>query len=224
MGNQRTTAIPVHGQRWRFERPWLTFFGGWLLAHLIGGAVAGVVELRLQFLGTLVLAGSAVAVVEWFFLRSTLPRAGRWALMLALGWPLAHLLYTLVPGRFSEVITWLVAHGFFWPVFWLNCFRLAFVLFIIGALQWVITRPLPVVGRWWLGVSLVAGAGQGALNATLCMAYCDLITARFGTVILGMFLGSSGWLGYALITGLILTLRQQHLINTNQSAFIIQPP
>ncbi len=193
--------------------PYPPLLAGWLVANLLGGAVGGVVEARFEFLGTLVLMGSAVGLAQWLLLRGRLPRAGYWAWVMALGWPLANLLWIAIGDRFAPLIQALTDHGWLWEVFWLNALRMPVILGSISILQ-----ALVLATRWralprWLLANLVGGAVMGAISATTCLVACAATTQIAGTLATGALLGALSWSGYALITGpMLLSLVRQSKI------------
>lgn len=182
----------------------LPFFTGWIVANLLGGALGGILEARLQFLGTLVLVGSMVGLLQWLFLRRYMQQAAPWAWMMALGWPFANLLRIEISPFFTPLIEMLTSRGWLWEVFWLNVFQTPVVLAVIGILQALWLPP-----RWrtlpsWFLANIAGGAVLGAVGATVCLQYCDRITAVAGSTTTGLVLGAFSWAGYALVTGPVL--------------------
>jgi hypothetical protein len=179
--------------------PHSTFVVGWLLINLIGGAAAGTLETRLEFLGTLLLAGTPPALLQGLYLRHHLPRAWLWALMLAVGWPLAHLLYVNSQAWLTTpLVSSLTARALLWEVFWLNVIRLSFVMLLVGVRRryrlWLI----------WPAVSLVGGALLGGMGATVCRLGCAPLAATGGPLLVGATLGAVSWGAYALLTAPVL--------------------
>jgi len=187
------------------------FLAGWIVANLVGGALGGLLEARLQFLGTLVLVGSTVGLLQWFLLRRYLPHPVGWAWAMVLGWPLGSLLRVAMGDFFTPLITMLTLKGWLWEVFWLNFLEMPVTLALIGILQalWLAPRRR-TVPSWFLANS-VGGAVLGGVGATVCFQACDRITAVAGTMTTGLVLGALSWAGYALVTGPVLAalLRQR---------------
>ncbi|MEZ4682459.1 MAG: hypothetical protein R2932_50460 [Caldilineaceae bacterium] len=177
---------------------------GWLALHLLGGAVAGLLEAEFQFLGTLVLAGLPIAVVQWLYLRHRRGRAIPWALAFALGWPVAHLCYTLLPAWYTPLIRMASTYTALWEVFWINLFRLATVLLIISLVQWLVALRRQRNGWYWIPAGTLGGALLGAVGATVCRYGCDVINVAAGPSVVGVVLGALGWGAYATVTGPIL--------------------
>jgi len=205
----------MHDQRFVVQSRWLPLWVGWLVTNFIGGTLAGVIEARFEFLGTLVLAGSMVGLAQWLFLRGRLPRAGWWAWAMALGWPLAYLVWIANSDRFAPLIQLFMANGWLWEVFWLNVLRMPVILGLISIWQALI---LPT--RWWalprwLLANLLGGALVGAIAATVCLVACDVTTQTAGSLVTGALLGALSWSGYALITGpvLIRLVRQPKMLH-----------
>ena len=188
----------------------LPFFTGWIVANLLGGALGGILEARLQFLGTLVLVGSMVGLLQWFFLRRYMKQAAPWAWMIALGWPFATMLGVAVSDSFTPFVEVLVIRGWLWEVFWLNVFQTPITLAVIGILQALWLTP-----RWrtlpsWFLANIAGGAVLGGVGATVCLQSCDRITAVAGSTTTGLVLGALGWAGYALVTGPVLAFLLRH--------------
>ena len=178
-----------------------TFVIAWLLAHLVSGAAAGMVEVRLEFLGTLILAGIPVAMAQGLYLRIQLPRARLWALTLAVGWPVAHLLYTGSHSWPTFLVATLTTLPFLWELFWINFIRLSFVMLLVGMGQWLFTLRSYRRSPFWPMVSLLGGALLGGMNATICRFSCDQLNMVGGPLLVGTVLGALGWGTYALVTG-----------------------
>ncbi len=198
----------------------LPFVVGWLLINLVGGAAAGILETRLEFMGTLLLAGFPVALGQGFYLRHHLPHSWRWTLILFSGWPLAHLLYISSQPLLTPLVTWLSASPWLWEVFWINFVRLGFVLCLVGLAQWLIVlRSYP--GSWqWPPLSLLGGALLGGAGATICRLGCDQLSSIGGSWLVGMVLGALGWVAYALCTAPLL----QDLLRHTESRHATSAP
>ncbi len=192
----------------------LPLWAGWLVANFVGGALGGVIEARFEFLGTLVLLGSMVGLAQWLLLRAYSPRAVYWALAIALGWPLANLVWISSSDHFAPLIQALTDHGWLWEVFWLNALRMPVILGPIAIVQaWVLAPHWGALSRWLLA-NLLGGAAMGAISATVCLVACAATTQLAGPLTTGALLGALGWSGYALVTGpvLVYLLRQrEHL-------------
>ncbi len=183
-----------------------TFVVGWLLINLIGGAAAGILETRLEFLGTLLLAGTPPALLQGLYLRHHLARAWLWALTLAVGWPFAHLLYVNSQAWLTTpLVSALTALAILWEVFWLNVMRLSFVMLLVGVGQWLGLRRGYRLWLIWPVVSLLGGALLGGVSATVCRLGCAPLAATGGTLLVGATLGAVSWGAYALLTAPVLT-------------------
>ena len=182
----------------------LPFLFGWIVANLIGGAVGGLLEARLQFLGTLVLLGSTVGVAQWFFLRRYLRHPVGWAWSMALGWPLGSLLRVAVSDAFTPLLLSLTLKGWLWEVFWLNFLEMPVTLAVVGLLQALWLPPRQRTVPSWLLANGIGGAVLGAVGATVCLYGCDRVTALAGAMTTGMVLGALSWAGYAIVTGPVL--------------------
>ncbi|HRW06003.1 MAG TPA: hypothetical protein P5121_12945 [Caldilineaceae bacterium] len=193
-------------------------YSGWLLTNLLGGVVAGVLETKLQFLGTLILAGLPLAVAQGIYLRRRLAYPWKavwlWSVAVAMGWPAAHLLYVRDRTWATPLINLVDMLPFGGGVVGINVVRLAFVLLIIGFAQWLVMAWLVAPQRrsawllYWPLLSTVAGAGLGGVQANLCRVACDPLGQWGGSLLVGATLGAVGWLFYALIVGPFLPLSQ----------------
>jgi hypothetical protein len=189
----RTPSFPV--------RPFLL---GWIVANGIGGALGGLLEARLEFLGTLVLVGSMVGLGQWLFLRHTLPRPALWAWAMAIGWLLGNLLRVNIGGFITPLAQELTLQGWFWEVFWLNFLQMPVTLAVIGLLQGFLLTPRRRAVPSWMLINAIGGAVLGGIGATFCLHFCDLVTATAGMMITGLLLGALSWIGYAVVTGPVL--------------------
>lgn len=180
------------------------FLVGWVVVNGVGGALGGLLEARLEFLGTLVLVGSMVGVCQWLFLRPRFARAALWAWAMAIGWLLGNLLRVTIGGFFSPLVQELTLRGWLWEVFWLNTLQMPVTLAVIGLLQGLLLRPRQRAAPRWLLINVVGGAVLGATGATFCWHYCDWITTTAGLLVTGLLLGAVSWIGYALVTGVVL--------------------
>ena len=126
----RTTSFPA-----------LPFLLGWIVANGIGGALGGLLEARLEFLGTLVLVGSMVGLGQWLFLRHKLAHPALWAWAMAIGWLLGNLLRVNIGGFITPLAQELTLQGWFWEVFWLNFLQMPVTLAVIGLLQGFLLTP-----------------------------------------------------------------------------------
>lgn len=190
--------------------PLLPFLAGWVVANGIGGALGGLLEVRLEFLGTLVLVGSMVGLCQWLFLRRKPVRAALWAWAMALGWLLGNLLRVNIGDIFTPLAQALTLRGWLWEVFWLNFLQMPVTLAVIGLLQGLLLPPRPRSVFYWLLINIIGGAVLGAAGATFCLYFCDRITATAGVMTTGLLLGALSWAAYALVTGPVLLSLLHH--------------
>ncbi|MEO1148290.1 MAG: hypothetical protein AAFY26_22155 [Cyanobacteria bacterium J06638_22] len=175
--------------------------GAWLLANIIGGSVANFFEIRLQFLGELVLTGGIVGIAQAFVFRPYRWLAFGWGITTAIAWVLANSLEIAVLTEISDSLTdALVRTGWFWEVFWLNFVRMAVVLMLVAIPQAVLLWRYNSLSWVWIPTNIVAGAVLGAAGATACFWWCDDLRG----LLLGILLGSVSWGSYALVTGPVL--------------------
>ena len=143
--------------------PVLPFLLGWIVANGIGGALGGLLEARLEFLGTLVLVGSMVGLGQWLFLRHTLPRPALWAWAVAIGWLLGNLLRVNIGGFITPLAQELTLQGWFWEVFWLNFLQMPVTLAVIGLLQGFLLTPRRRAVPSWMLINGIGGAVLGGI-------------------------------------------------------------
>jgi len=189
------------GQEAPASRHVMSLIPAWLVANILGGAIAGALDVQFQFLGLLVLAGIPVGFAQGFGLRPYLRRAWRWAVVTALAWPLANFLeVSLLQQPGDWVVQSLTGTGLLWEVFWMNLVRMGGVLALVAIPQgWLLWEQ--GLSPWvWIATSLVGGAVLGAIGATACLWWCPLLRGS----VLGLLLGGTSWLGYALVTSLAL--------------------
>lgn len=191
----RTTSFPV-----------LPFLLRWVVANGIGGALGGLLEARLEFLGTLVLVGSMVGLCQWLFLRHRLARPALWAWAMAIGWLLGNLLRVNIGHIFTPLAQALTLRGWLWEVFWLNFLQMPVTLAVIGLLQGLWLTPRRRTVPSWVLINVIGGAMLGGVGATFCLHFCDLVTATAGVMTTGLLLGALSWIGYAMVTGPVLAL------------------
>lgn len=187
----------------------LPFLAGWLVANGIGGALGGLLEARLEFLGTLVLVGSMVGACQWFFLRHKLARPALWAWAMAIGWPLGNLLRVTIGSAISPLALDLALRGWLWEVFWLNFLQLPVTLAVVGLLQGLLLTPRRRAVPGWVLINVIGGAILGGVGATFCLHFCDRITVMAGVMTTGLLLGAVSWIGYAMATGPVLAILLQ---------------
>ncbi len=193
------------------------FLIGWVVANGVGGALGGLLEARLEFLGTLVLVGSMVGLGQWLFLRHRLARPALWAWAMAIGWLLGNLLRVTIGSFFTPLIQELTVRGWLWEVFWLNFLQMPVTLAVIGLLQGLLLTPRRRAVPSWVLINVIGGAILGGVGAAFCLYFCDLVTATAGMMTTGLLLGAFSWIGYAIVTGpaLVILLRTPANITAN---------
>jgi len=175
--------------------------GAWLLANIVGGSIANFFEIRLEFLGTLVLTGGIVGIAQAFVFRQYRWLALGWGIATAIAWVVANTLeISLLTDLSDRLTTALVNTGWLWEVFWLNVVRMAIVLTLVAIPQAVLLWRYNSLSWIWIPTNILAGAALGAASASACFWWCD--EAR--GLLLGILLGSASWGGYALVTGPVL--------------------
>lgn len=180
----------------------LSTLGAWLLANIIGGSVANFFEIRLQFLGAIVLTGGIVGIAQAFVFRPYRWLAFGWGIATALAWVLANTLEIAMLNDMRESLTTaLVSTGWLWEVFWLNVVRMAVVLTLVAIPQSLLLWRYNSLSWVWVPTNIVAGAALGAAGAAACFWWCAAVN---NGLLLGILLGSVSWGVYALVTGPVL--------------------
>jgi hypothetical protein len=179
----------------------------WTLATAIAGAIVGALEESgFQFLATLVFTGLFVGTAQWLILRHYIPKSFWWIVVSTLGWIFGLMLSLSLDGILNPIIQFLSRLGA-WEVFWMNLVSQPFVLAILAAAQ------LPILGRsvrkayWWIPVSVLGGALQGASGSAI--AYIIQPGVLPGSSAAALSYGS-GWLTYGIVTGICLQWLLRH--------------
>jgi hypothetical protein len=179
----------------------------WTLATAIAGAIVGALEVSgFQFLATLAFTGLLIGVAQWLILRYYIPQAFWWIGVSTLGWIFGLLLLLSSDVALDPLIQFLSTLGA-WEVFWMNLVGQPIVLAVFGAAQFPILRRFVRKAHWWILVSAVGGALEGAGSSTV--AYIlrpGLLPEPFTTALTY----GSGWLGYGIVTGICLQWLLRH--------------
>jgi hypothetical protein len=178
----------------------------WTLATTIAGAIVGALEASgFEFVATIFFTGLLIGVAQWLVLRQYIPKAFWWIVVSTLGWTLGLVLLSS-DVTLDPVIQLLNTLGA-WEVFWMNLVKQPIVLAIFGAAQFPILRRFVRKAHWWILVSALGGAIQGASGSIV--AYIlppGLLPAPFPTALVY----GSGWLSYGIITGICLQWLLRH--------------
>jgi hypothetical protein len=94
-----------------------------------------------------------------------------------------------------------------WPVFWTNLVTRPIELAIFGAAQFPILRRFVRKAHWWILVSALGGALQGAIGSTVAHI---LQPGLLPTPFLTALIYGVGWLGYGIVTGIGLQWLLRH--------------
>jgi hypothetical protein len=179
----------------------------WTLATAIAGAIVGALEASgFQFLATLVFTGLFIGTAQWLILQHYIPKSFWWIAVSTLGWIFGILLMLSLDAVLDPIIQLLTGLGA-WEVFWMNLVSQPAVLAILGAAQ------LPILGRfvrkayWWIPVSALGGALQGASGSTVAyVIQPEVLSGSFATALAY----GSGWLTYGIVTGICLQWLLRH--------------
>jgi hypothetical protein len=123
-----------------------------------------------------------------------------------LGWILGVMLSLSLDGILNPIIQLLTRLGA-WEVFWMNLVSQPFVLAILAAAQVPILWRFVRKAYWWIPVSALGGALQGASGSAI--AYLIQPGAWSGSFTTALSYGS-GWLIYGIVTGICLQWLLRH--------------
>jgi hypothetical protein len=172
----------------------------WTLATTIAGAIVGALESSgFELVATLFFTGLFIGAAQWLVLRQSIPQAFWWIVVSTLGWTLGLVLVS--PNvTLDPLIQFLSTLGA-WYVFWMNLVKQPIVLAIFGAAQFPILRRFVRKAHWWILVSALGGALQGATSSTVAyILHPELLPAPFQSALSY----GAGWLGYGIVTGIYL--------------------
>ncbi|WP_071527449.1 hypothetical protein [Nodosilinea nodulosa] len=177
----------------------------WTLATTIAGAIVGALEASgFQFIATIFFTGLLIGAAQWLVLRQYIPKAFWWIVVSTLGWTFG--LVLVAPNEtFDPLIQFLSTLGLRY-VFWMNLVKQSIVLAIFGAAQFPILRRFVRKAHWWILVSALGGALDGASGSTIAYILPGLLPAPFTTALSY----GAGWLGYGIVTGICLQWLLRH--------------
>jgi hypothetical protein len=172
----------------------------WALATTVAGAIIGALEASgFQFIATIFFTGLFIGAAQWLVLRQYIPKAFWWIVVSTLGWTFGLLLVS--PNEILNPLIQFLATLGAWYVFWMNLVIQPIVLAIFGAAQFSILRRFFRKAHWWILVSALGGALQGASSSTV--AYI-LQPALLPAPLPAALSYGLGWLGYGIVTGICL--------------------
>jgi hypothetical protein len=178
----------------------------WTLATTIAGAIIGVLEASgFELVATIFFTGLLIGAAQWLVLRQYMPKAFWWIVVSTLGWTLGLVLLSS-NVTLDPLIQFLSTLGA-WYVFWMNLVKQPIVLAIFGAAQFPILRRFVRKAHWWILVSALGGALEGATSSTVAyILHPELLPAPFQSALSY----GSGWLGYGIVTGIYLQWLLRH--------------
>lgn len=179
----------------------------WTLATTIAGAIVGVLEESgFQFIATIFFTGLLIGAAQWLVLCQSMPKAFWWIVVSTLGWTFGLVLVSSYITLFDPLIQFLRTLGA-WEVFWTNLVKQPIVLAIFGAAQFPILRRFVRKAHWWILVSALGGALEGATSSTAAyIVQPGLLPAPLPTALSY----GAGWLGYGIVTGICLQWLLRH--------------
>jgi hypothetical protein len=164
----------------------------------VGGFIAGFLENNgLQFMAPLVLTGAIVGTSQWLVLRHW-SGFRWWPLASAIGWIISTLINSLSYPLTNPVVQFLGEHVGLWEVFWLNVIDQPLWILGMAIAQALVLRQRGRPAKLWMLASLVGAALQGAISASLCAAFCQVLPVWLVGIVNGL-----GWATYGLVTGLV---------------------
>lgn len=179
----------------------------WILATTIAGAIVGALEASgFQLVATIFFTGLLIGTAQWLVLRQYIPKAFWWIVVSTLGWTFGLVLVSSYITLFDPLIQFLRTLGA-WEVFWMNLVKQPIVLAIFGAAQFPILRRFVRKAHWWILVSALGGALDGASGSTVAyILQPGLPPAPFSTALSY----GAGWLGYGIVAGICLQWLLRH--------------
>ncbi|MGJ3253165.1 MAG: hypothetical protein ACFE0J_18835 [Elainellaceae cyanobacterium] len=178
----------------------------WTLATTIAGAIVGALEgsFYFQFTATIYFTGLFIGAAQWLVLRQYMPKAFWWIVVSTQGWTFGTaLMSSFITPLFDPLIQFLSTLGA-WPVFWSNLVTQPIELAIFGVAQLPILTRFVRKAHWWILVSALGGALDGASSSTV--AYIGLLPPPFSTALSY----GAGWLSYGIVTGICLQWLLRH--------------
>ncbi len=179
----------------------------WTLATAIAGAIVGALEASgFQFIATIVFTGLLIGTAQWLVLRQYIPKAFWWIVVSALGWTFGLVLLRYYGSLINPLIPFLNTLGV-WRIFGTSLVYEPIVLTILGAAQFPILRRFVRKAYWWILVSALGGALQGASGSTVTYILPPgLLPAPLPTALIY----GTGWLSYGIVTGICLQWLLRH--------------
>ncbi|MBE9077132.1 hypothetical protein IQ241_07450 [Romeria aff. gracilis LEGE 07310] len=181
----------------------------WTLAPTIAGAIVGALEASgfFQLVATIFFTGLLIGAAQWLVLRQYIPKAFWWIVVSTQGWTFGlALVSSFITPLFDPLIQFLSTLGA-WPVFWSNLVTQPIVLAIFGTAQFPILTRFVRKAEWWILVSALGGALDGASSSTVAyILQSGLLPAPLPTA-LGY---GAGWLSYGIVTGICLQWLLRH--------------
>ncbi len=179
----------------------------WTLATAIAGAIVGALEESgFQFIATIVFTGLLIGTAQWLVLRQYIPKAFWWIVVSALGWTFGLVLLRYYGSLINPLIPFLSTLGV-WRIFGTSLVYEPIVLTILGAAQFPILRRFVRKAYWWILVSALGGALEGASGSTVAYILQPwLLPAPLPTALIY----GTGWLSYGIVTGICLQWLLRH--------------
>ncbi|WP_414589563.1 hypothetical protein [Scytonema sp. PCC 10023] len=179
----------------------------WILATTIAGAIVGALEASgFELVATIFFTGLFIGAAQWLVLRQYIPKAFWWIVVSTLGWTFGLVLVSYYITLLDPLIQFLSTLGA-WPVFWTNLVIRPIELAIFGTAQFPILRRFVRKAHWWILVSALGGALEGATSSTVAyILHPELLPAPFQSALSY----GSGWLGYGIVTGICLQWLLRH--------------
>jgi len=176
----------------------LTLWLSWLLASAAGGTAIGtwiVLTGSNEIFVFLFFTGFVIGVAQWLVLRCYLRGALWWIPATGFAWVVSFLAMAMIGGITDPIANFISSVLGLWRVFGINVVLGTVFGAGLGVAQWLVLRRQTQSAGWWVLVSIVGGAINGAVAVSV---------ARIDGVIGTALPYVVGWAANGAVTGIVL--------------------